>query len=113
MHFKIKAEIVELKTKPSIPIGTIGQDAFGETPSFEDKGEHLRGIVAIGRQDIDLSLNPVEDGIEILGASSDHLILEIEQSKGLKVGDVIEFVPEYGALLAAMTSPYVKKVYHR
>ncbi|WP_353893474.1 alanine/ornithine racemase family PLP-dependent enzyme [Proteinivorax hydrogeniformans] len=108
--FKVKAEIIEVKKKPSVPIGTIGQDAFGETPTFEDKGEHLRAIAAIGRQDIALSMEPTSKNIKIIGGSSDHLLLEAE-NVDIKVGDIVEFVPEYGALLAAMTSPYVRKIY--
>ncbi|WP_350343853.1 alanine/ornithine racemase family PLP-dependent enzyme [Proteinivorax tanatarense] len=109
--FKVKAEIIEVKKKPSIPIGTIGQDAFGETPTFEDKGEHLRAIAAIGRQDIALSMEPLQKGVEIIGGSSDHLLLDVDEKTNLKVGDIVEFIPGYGALLAAMTSPYVRKVY--
>lgn len=109
--FKIVAEVVELKEKPSIPIGEIGQDAFGNTPEFEDRGIHKRAIVALGRQDIDLNIEPLDERIDILGASSDHLILDVTKAADLKVGDKIEFLPSYGTLLQAMTSPYVKKEY--
>ena len=109
--FKIVGEIIEIKGKPSMPIGIIGQDAFGNAPKFEDKGTHMRAIVAIGRQDIDLNLEPLNDNIDILGGSSDHLILDVTAVPTLKVGDKIEFIPSYGSLLQAMTSPYVNKVY--
>lgn len=106
----IVAEIVELQRKPSMPEGTIGRDAFGNVPRFEDRGIHLRAIAAIGRQDIDVgSLCPMVEGINVLGASSDHLLLEVDNSHNIRVGDVVCFKPEYGALLAAMTSPYVTK----
>ena len=32
----LEAQIVELKEKPSIPIGEVGVDAFGEKPEYED-----------------------------------------------------------------------------
>ena len=50
-------------------------------------------------------------GIKVLGGSSDHLILDVEDAEeNVKVGDELAFWPGYGALLAASTSPYVQKV---
>jgi len=71
-----------------------------------------RAICNIGRQDTVIdNLTPLDPGILVLGGSSDHLILDIENaSKSLKTGDEISFFPGYGALLAASTSPYVEKV---
>jgi len=111
----LAAQIVELKTKPSLPIGKQGIDAFGKKPTFEDKGQRLRGILAIGRQDIDyLALAPLDAGLEIVGASSDHLIVDFTQSKQTyAVGDVIKFKLGYGAMLAAFTSKYVTKEYKK
>jgi len=111
--FIIKGEIVEIKYKPSVPKGKIGMDAFGKTPHFEDRGIIKRAIVALGRQDINSDgLFPADKNIEILGASSDHLILDITNSeKDYKVGEIVEFNIDYGCLLKSMTSPYIKKVY--
>jgi predicted amino acid racemase len=110
--FKLQTEIVEIKTKGSKPIGTIGMDAFGNTPTFEDKGMLLRAICAVGRQDVDPSnLIPLDEGIEILGSSSDHLLLNMtDANREYKVGDVVEFKLEYGALLSLTTSEYIEKV---
>lgn len=110
---KIYAEVIEIKEKPSVPIGEREKDAFGRMKEFLDKGVRKRAILAIGRQDIvPETLIPVEKGIEILGGSSDHLILDItEYSGNLRIGDEIAFIPEYSSLLAAMTSKYVEKVY--
>lgn len=109
--FKLKAQIVELKEKPSIPIGTIGMDAFGNTPSYEDRGIIKRAILAVGRQDIALEgITPIDKDIDILGASSDHTILDVTNSKkDYEVGDTVEFLMDYGCLLRASTSQYVKK----
>lgn len=110
--FKLQAEIVEIKTKGSMPIGEIGMDAFGNTPTFEDKGMILRAIAAVGKQDVDPSnLIPVDEGIEILGSSSDHLLMNMSGAKKeYKVGDVVEFKLEYGSLLSLTTSEYIEKV---
>jgi len=110
--FKLQAEIVEIKTKGSMPIGEIGMDAFGNTPSFEDRGMILRAIAAVGRQDVDqTNLIPVDEGIEILGSSSDHLLMNMSGAhKTYKVGDIVEFKLEYGSLLSLTTSEYIEKV---
>jgi len=110
----ITAEIIELKEKPSVPQGTIGQDAFGNVPIFTDRGRRTRAILDIGRQDtVPEGLMPLLPGCEVLGGSSDHLILDTTLAPELAVGDHVSFIPSYGALLAAATSPYMKKVYVR
>jgi len=109
--FRLVCEVIEVKNKPSVPVGEIGLDAFGNKPVFEDKGEITRCICAIGRQDVCPSdLLPCDKDIEILGASSDHLILDVTQSNiDYKTGDSITFDLTYGACLSLMTSAYVQK----
>ncbi|MGB3366891.1 MAG: ornithine racemase Orr [Acidaminobacteraceae bacterium] len=111
--FKLAGEVIEVKKKGSSPIGEIGMDAFGNHPVFEDKGDIMRAIVAIGRQDVNPDgLSPLDSKIEILGASSDHLLLDITNSETkYKVGDIIRFDVDYGALLSLSTSNYIKKEY--
>ncbi len=111
--FVLQAEIIELKEKPSLPIGESGVDAFGQKPVYTDKGNMLRAILATGRQDVGMDdLVPIDDGIEILGSSSDHLILDMTHAKNqYQVGDTISFKLKYGGILGVMTSKYVKKVY--
>ena len=110
--FMLAAEVIEVAQKPSVPIGKIGQNAFGVVPVFEDRGRRRRAICAIGRQDVDPdSMRPVDPGISILGASSDHLICDVEDAvRPVKTGDILTFVPGYSALLRAATSPFVSKV---
>lgn len=111
--FILEAQIIEYKTKNSIPKGLIGMDAFGGKPVFEDKGMIKRGIVAIGRQDVDhLVLFPVDERIEIIGASSDHMIIDFTGAQAdYKVGDIVKFKMEYGAMLKLFTSEYVDRLY--
>jgi predicted amino acid racemase len=108
--FTLIAEVIELKTKPSKPYGEIAQDAFGNKPVFKDKGNMQRAILALGRQDIDISAIKPRMRANILGGSSDHLILEVRDA-GLKVGTEVQFDIGYSALLSAMTSTYVEKIY--
>ena len=106
------AEVIELEKKPSMPIGKRGQDAFGEISNIKDRGFRLRAICNLGRQDSKLDgLKPELENIQVLGGSSDHLILDVTECKSqIQVGDEIRFYPDYGALLALSTSEYVKKV---
>ena len=106
----LEAEVVEVKEKPSYPIGKIGVNAFGQTVEYIDRGDRLRAIAAVGQQDADYAgFTPVEDGIEVVGASSDHLLLDVTD-RPVKVGDVVHFKVDYSAALRAFTSPYVEKV---
>lgn len=108
--FTLVGEVIESKVKPSVPYGDIGLDGFGNIPKFEDRGQIRRIILGIGRQDVLFSgLTPRLD-IDILGASSDHMVMDAKKND-LKVGDEVEFDVNYGALLAAVTSPYVLKEY--
>ena len=107
------APVIECYRKPSMPRGTIAQDAFGGRPSFEDRGERLRAICAIGRQDVvPEGIVPVDSRIVVLGGSSDHLVLDVDDlPQAPRVGDGIEFLPNYAATLRLLTSPYVDKVW--
>lgn len=107
--FVAVAEVIEVECKPSLPVGARGQDAFGGREAFVDRGVRLRAICNLGRQDAVLTdLAPVESGVSILGGSSDHFILDVEEMHPRpKVGDELRFYPGYAALLALVTSPYV------
>ncbi|MCX8007226.1 MAG: alanine/ornithine racemase family PLP-dependent enzyme [Coriobacteriia bacterium] len=107
----LEAPVVEVARKPSVPQGRVAQDAFGGRPAFADRGQRSRAICAIGRQDVvPEGLTPLDVGVEVLGASSDHLVLDVEGvSPPPAVGDKLRFRPSYGATLALFTSPYVEK----
>jgi predicted amino acid racemase len=110
--FTLQAEIIECKEKPSLPWGNIGKNAKGITPQFMDKGLRMKAICAVGKQDTDPDFMIPEDaGIQILGASGDHLMLDItESTKDYRVGDIINFTLTYTSTLRAFTSDYVNKV---
>ncbi|WP_193369417.1 alanine/ornithine racemase family PLP-dependent enzyme [Pelagibius marinus] len=116
--FTLIAEVIETKVKPSKPWGDIAQTAFGATPTpatdriSEPAAEQSRTtqtILALGRQDIDPDGLLPPAGIDILGASSDHLIVDSGGSR-LSVGAEVRFQLNYSALLRAMTSPFVVQV---
>jgi predicted amino acid racemase len=106
----LAAEVIELKHKASVPSGEIASNAFGQAPRFRDRGPIRRAVLGLGRQDVTVSgLTPL-DGIEIMGSSSDHIVVDAKDLP-LQVGDELRFRLDYGALLAAMTSPFVEKVF--
>lgn len=108
--FILKAEIIELKHKPSYPIGEMGKDAFGRTSEYIDYGNINRAILAIGRQDVVIeALEPINPNIKILGGSSDHMICYLDSASDYKLGDIISFRCAYSAVLSATTSPFVMK----
>lgn len=112
--FTLSADIIEAKTKPSRPYGLSGEDAFGNRPVFdvEDKPSR-RLILSMGREDIAPDgLKPVDARLKVLGASSDHLLVDAsEADSDYRLGGKVDFTVDYGALLMAMTSPYVEKHY--
>ncbi|QIB67891.1 alanine/ornithine racemase family PLP-dependent enzyme [Aminipila butyrica] len=109
----LEAQIIELQEKPSLPIGEVGVDAFGQKPYYEDRGIIKRAIIGIGKQDTELdSMTPLDEKIEILGGSSDHTILDVTKSDtAYQVGDILRFELGYGGMLKTATSPYVEKEY--
>ncbi len=108
--FLFKAQIIEIKDKPSQPIGTIGGNAFGQHVEFKDHGMMKRALLAFGTQDVQYEyLIPSDENIEFLGASSDHTIINLHGSDNYEVGDVLTFKLKYHALLHLYTSKYVKK----
>ncbi len=111
--FTLKAQIIEIKNKPSYPVGEIFIDAFGHTPEYEDRGNRKRAILAIGKQDFAMEdkLAPADEKTFIVGSSSDHLIVDIEEAiLPYKVGDVMDFKIYYGPMLHLCTCSYVSKI---
>lgn len=109
--FSLSGELVEVKLKPSLPGGEVGPDAFGKKVVYEDRGMRLRGIVNLGRVDMQLEgIAPRDPGVEIAAASSDHLILDLTESREVYgVGDEISFDVNYPALLQATLSASIEK----
>lgn len=107
--FTLVAEVIEAGCKPSRPWGTFAQTAFDTAAPLRPPGTVRQVIVALGRQDVDPTGLVPPPGTTVLGASSDHLVLDAGDHD-LDVGDELEFQLDYRALLQAMTSPFVTKV---
>ena len=111
--FTLRAEVVECRDKPSFPVGQLTVDAFGHAGRYEDRGIRRRALVAVGKVDYGdpSDLFPRMAGVEVLGASSDHTILDVEAVKDkIKVGDVLEFGVNYASLVNLTNTPGVTLV---
>lgn len=112
--FTLKCEVIELKTKETHPVGEITIDAFGKKNQYEDRGFRKRALLAIGKVDIGSfeDIYPKEEGMEVVGGSSDHLILDVEDyKKPLDIGDIVEFKINYGSGVYLTSSQNVKKAF--
>ncbi|KDE43931.1 alanine racemase [Metamycoplasma hyosynoviae] len=111
--FRCEAEVIEVDYKSSLPVGECGIDAFGHKPYFEDIGTIKRIILGIGKLDTMFdAMIPYDQDLKILGDSSDHLIINANDSKiDYKVGDIVTFALDWGSLLYLFNSKYVEKVF--
>ncbi|MGC6414221.1 MAG: alanine racemase [Bacteroidia bacterium] len=112
--FMLFTEIIEISEKPIVPIGYLAENPSGETVEVneEDYGvKAYRAIVDVGLLDIQTDfIEPEDTEIEIVGASSDMLILDLgDQYKEYKVGDVIPFRLKYMGALGLFNSNYIEK----
>lgn len=58
----------------------------------------------------DSHLTPVNEELEIIGASSDMMVIDLKDNKkDLEVGDFIEFKMNYMGILRIMNSNYIEK----
>ena len=99
--FTLKAEVIEVRVKPSHPIGNIAFDAFRNKPTYVDRGDRKRVLLALGKVDYAYldQIIPRDNGVEVLGASSDHTILDVEDAeREYKAGDIVEFDLNYASV---------------
>ncbi|NAY91204.1 alanine/ornithine racemase family PLP-dependent enzyme [Muricauda sp. JGD-17] len=106
--FTLMAEVIEAKRKPSQPYGEVYQNASGDIPSSKNKGLMDRAILAIGTQDVVISGITPKQNVAILGASSDHIVVDNTKAK-LKLGDAVAFNLNYSALSRALNAQHISK----
>ncbi|MCH6200236.1 alanine/ornithine racemase family PLP-dependent enzyme [Aquiflexum sp. LQ15W] len=113
--FELNAEIIEMQEKSLLSSGTLAANPQGEVMEIDSSlygRTSFRAILDIGLLDIDPRyLIPKDDKFEILGASSDMLILNLGRNPHeYKVGDLVKFNLKYMGALGIMNSSYVDKV---
>lgn len=112
--FSLNTEIIELIEKPLVPHGEMGTNVEGESYEFDenDIGEKsYRAIIDLGLLDVEIDhLELIDKGLKIIGASSDMIVIDLEQNKKkYKVGDLVEFKLDYMGILRIMNSKYIEK----
>lgn len=114
--FKLHSQIIEITEKPKIPTGVMEVNPSGELFEIDedDYGKSsYRALIDIGVLDISSAdfLIPQEDDIDIVGASSDMLAIDLgENLAGRKVGDIIDFKLKYMGALRVFNSEYIDKI---
>lgn len=111
----ITAELVEIQTKDSAPKCSTKNWA-GEAITREDKGKRLRGILAIGSQDVGDAgtMIPWDQGVEIVGCSSDHTVVDLtDTGREWRSGDTLTFSVRYSNMLYAFSGRHVTVRYTR
>jgi predicted amino acid racemase len=112
--FTLEAEVIEMNTKPTYPIGKLGVAASGKKVKYVDRGSRRRALLAIGTADYGDIYNiiPQLEGSSVTMASGDHTILDIEDSpREWKVGDIVEFEINYASLVFLTNTRNVHIVY--
>lgn len=113
--FRVNIEVIEAAVKPTVPRGELAYDCFGNGKVFEDRGERRRVILGVGAFDLGdcLKLRTLDAGARVLGASSDHLIVDVHDSdREYRPGDVMSFLMSYQSILTATANEFVHKRFH-
>ncbi len=107
--FKAYAEVIDVQTKPSMPDGELGVDAFFRTPEWSDLGMRRRAILAMGEMDLATQfIRPTLPGAVVVGATSDHLVVDVTDAESVQLGDEMEFVMSYTAIAYAWSSAHAE-----
>ncbi|MBN2242135.1 MAG: alanine racemase [Acidobacteria bacterium] len=110
----LEAEIAEIKKKSLVPLAETTSIAPFISEVNEDLSPGQRGfraLISIGNLDTEISgLAPVNPNYSIAGASSDITVVNIgDERDGLKVGDTLQFTPNYAAFVRLMNGRYIEK----
>ncbi|MDF1670849.1 MAG: alanine/ornithine racemase family PLP-dependent enzyme [Roseovarius sp.] len=105
--FTLVAEIIETGEKPSpFPIALV-DPTLARLHILPTSGAAKRLILAIGHQDTDISGLSLPVGCTLIGATSDHLVIESIRSP-LQLGTEVRFQMNYSALMHAMAAPDIE-----
>ena len=112
--FEFHAEIIEMQEKPMLPVGNLAANPQGEVAEIDSElygQSSFRAILDIGLLDVDPKyLIPKDQNFEILGASSDMIIINLGKNpENYKVGDTLNFELKYMGALGLLNSDYVDK----
>ncbi len=110
--FSLVGAVIESREKPAEAWGRIAPVVARASLTTEPrptlrrgKAQRVQTIVALGRMDTEPEGLTPPAGSSVIGATSDHLVLET--AAVMPAGTEIHFGVDYAALLRAMASPFV------
>lgn len=105
--FAIVAEVIETHAKTA-PLQAMPLAPALERPGIAaTSGTSLQMILSMGRQDTDILGLSFPHGSTLIGATSDHLVIETNRSVP-KVGSEVRIQANYSALMHAMAAPDIE-----
>lgn len=119
--FRFRANIIELEEKEQVPDGIIGDANIGHTRELNQHtqaGTTWKAILDFGLIDVDqenLVIDNANAGVEFVGITSDMTVIDLgkNSSEGekprYKVGDQIEFIPNYMGVVRLLNSKFIDK----
>lgn len=113
--FELFTEIIEITEKPMLPIGELAANPQGDVLELDSSlyGQtSYRAILDVGLLDLDPKyITSVEGDYEVVGASSDMLVLDLGKNEAKhKVGDIIRLKLKYMGVLQLLNSDYIEKM---
>ncbi len=111
---EFSAEIIELEKKDNIPDGVISDAGIGHIAEIDRSNltPSYKAILDFGTIDVNIEdLTPKYNGARFVGITSDMTVYDLgENKKNYKVGDKIQFIPNYMATARLMNSQYISKI---
>ncbi len=105
--FTLVAEVIETSAKAAASPVSQSHPALAKLRIAPNNDGTTRLILALGRQDTDISGLSLPTGSRLIGATSDHLVIETK-SAALQLGSEMRFQMNYSALMHAMAAPDVE-----
>lgn len=117
--FEFEANIIELEKKKLVPEGVLSDANIGHTADFDEYDAEettVKAILDFGMLDVDKDdLEMLDPEVNFVGITSDMMVVDIgknKTNKGLKkyrVGDKIQFKPNYMAVARLLNSKFIDK----
>lgn len=107
--FTLVAEVIESKVKPESGKWLAVKPELAHVPTVSDRRQIRQSILAVGYQDTDIDGLSLPMGLTLIGATSDHLVVETADLC-LAIGTEVSLQPNYSALMRVMNAPNVEKI---
>jgi len=101
--FTLVIEVIETKHKPD-QVAVMVADPVLKSLRLLPAENHLRSIVALGRQDTEIEGLSFPEGTDFLGATSDHMVIR-NRTTPMPVGSELRLGMNYEALMRIMAAP--------